>query len=215
MSISDAVRLARRRHQLADSDPALLVPAYQGRLAPLPAARRRSFARHLSREISEAFADPIPAGPPPPPPLEPAASRLAADACACCRGHCCSRGGEHAYLDSDTIRRLRREEPGLGRAAILARYRAALGSEAYEESCVFHVAGGCRLDRRLRSDLCNSFLCNDLKAAVRPPLPEGPVLLVAREGEEVRRVVVRRVVEHRMGEPPAAGPVPGPQPLRT
>jgi hypothetical protein len=192
MSLSEAIRLARRRHDLRETDPVVLLPAYQGRLAPLPAARRRSFTRYLAEAIAEAFADPVPAAPRTAPDLAPAQAQLAAAACACCRGHCCSRGGEHAYLDADTIRRLRRAEPGLTRAAILAGYRAALGREAYEGSCVFHGPAGCRLDRGLRSDLCNSFLCNELKVAVREPLPAGPSLLVARDGEQLRRVVLRR-----------------------
>ena len=188
MSLPEALRAARRRHGLAETAPTHLLPAYRGRIAPLPAARRRAFTRHLEAAIAEAFAEPT-LPPTPPPPLPADQEALAGACCACCRGHCCARGGEHAYLDADTIRRLRRAEPTLTRAAILARYRAALGPETYEASCVFHGVGGCRLDRASRSDLCNSFLCNDLKAALRHP---GPALLAAREEDELRRAVPYR-----------------------
>jgi hypothetical protein len=192
-AIPAAIAAARRRHGLAETDPALVLPAYQGRLARLPAARRRAFARHLADVISEAFA--APAAPPlrPEPSVTPGAAALAGAACGCCRGHCCSRGGEHAYLDADTIRRLRWVEPGLGRAAILARYRAALGPESYEGSCVFHGPAGCRLDRTLRSDLCNTFYCNELKRFLRAHAePPSRTVLLAHDGTQTRRAVVHR-----------------------
>ena len=193
MSLPEAIHAARRRHGLAGTDPVLVLPAYQGRLGPLPAARRRAFTRHLTEAIAEAFAEP--AAPPnrPEPPIAPALATLAGAACACCRGHCCSRGGEHAYVDADTIRRLRRAEPGLGRAAILARYRSMLGPESYEGSCVFHGPAGCRLDRALRSDLCNTFYCTEIKRFLRAH-PEAPsrTLLLAHDGAESRRAAVHR-----------------------
>ncbi len=191
MSLPEAIAAARRRHGLAETDPALVLPAYRGRCVPLPAKRRRAFNRHLSEAIAEAFAEP--AAPPvrPDPPITQALATLAGAACGCCRGQCCSRGGEHAYLDADTIRRLRRAEPGLGRAAILARYRAALGPESYEGSCVFHGPAGCRLDRTLRSDLCNTFYCTELKRFLRAH-PEAPArtLLLALDDGQTRRASV-------------------------
>ncbi len=200
MSFPETIHAARRRHGLSEADPVLVLPAYQGRLVPLPAARRRAFTRHLTEAIAEAVGDP--AAPPskPEPPLAPGLTTLAGAACACCRGHCCSRGGEHAYVDADTIRRLRRTEPDLGRAAILGRYRAALGPESYEGSCVFHGPSGCRLDRALRSDLCNTFYCTDLKRFLRvQPATPPRTLLLAHDGQQARRASV-----HRVGSAPVA-----------
>ncbi|MGH7041404.1 MAG: hypothetical protein ACREFY_04640 [Acetobacteraceae bacterium] len=205
MSLSEAIHAARRRHGLAGTDAALVLPAYQGRLAPLPRMRRRAFTRHLTEAIAEAVAAPATSPIRPEPPIAPGLAALAGAACACCRGHCCSRGGEHAYLDADTIRRLRRAEPGLGRAAILARYRAALGPESYEGSCVFHGPSGCRLDRALRSDLCNTFYCNDLKRFLRTH-PDAPphTLLLAHDGEQTRRTSVHRAASVPAPATPAA-----------
>lgn len=210
MSLPEALHAARRRHGLAGTDPALVLPAYQGRLGPLTAARRRAFTRHLSEAIAEAFAEPAAPPPRPAPPIGPAQVALAGAACACCRGHCCSRGGEHAYLDADTIRRLRRAEPELGRGAILARYRAMLGPESYEGSCVFHGPAGCRLDRALRSDLCNTFYCTEIKRFLLAH-PDAPprTLLLAHDGTEARRVAV-----HRAGRAPGAPAAEVRPPLR-
>ncbi len=194
MTLPEAIHAARRRHGLSAADPVVVLPAYRGRLPPLPSARRRAFTRHLAEAIAEAVG--APAAPPsrPEPPLASGLATLAGAACACCRGHCCARGGEHAYVDADTIRRVRRAEPGLGRAEILARYRAALGPEAYEGSCVFHGPSGCRLDRALRSDLCNTFYCTELKRFLRAqPATPPRTLLLAHDGEQARRASVHRI----------------------
>jgi hypothetical protein len=193
MSLPEAIHAARRRHGLSTAEPVLVLPAFQGRIVPLAASRRRAFTRHLTEAIADAVGEP--AAPPsrPEPPLAAGLTSLAGAACACCRGHCCSRGGEHAYIDADTIRRLRRDEPGLGRATIVARYRAALGPEGYAGSCVFHGPDGCRLGRALRSDLCNTFYCTDLKRFLRDqPTPPPRTLLLAHDGEQARRASVHR-----------------------
>jgi hypothetical protein len=171
----------------------LAVPAYGGQLAPLPTARRRAFAAHLRTIIAEAFANPAPrvrAALPRPVPL--AATEAA---CATCRGQCCSHGGEHAYLDEDTIRRVARTWPELGPRGIAARYRARVAKESFAGSCVFHGARGCRLSRELRSDLCNEFYCNALKLFIREHGTEIPARLriLAKSAEGVQRSVIVEV----------------------
>ena len=222
MSIAVAIRAARRRHGLGEDAPVLLVPAQRDRLAPLPAARRRAFTRHLSEAIAEAFAAPAPAAEPqrrtqaaepqlPTQTAEPRGTRdgiaaplvpLVRAACACCRGQCCTRGGEHAYLDADTIRRLRGTFPGIGAGAILARYRAALGGETYAGSCVFHGKEGCKLERALRTDLCNSFHCTPLAGFLRThdAGPPPHTLILAGDDEAIRRSAAHRA------ETPVAAP---------
>lgn len=213
MSIAVAIRAARRRHGLGEDAPVLLVPAQRDRLAPLPAARRRAFTRHLSEAIAEAFAAPAPAAEPQLriPAAEPRSTQdgiaaplvpLVRAACACCRGQCCTRGGEHAYLDADTIRRLRRASPGIGAGAILARYRAALGGETYAGSCVFHGKAGCKLERALRTDLCNSFHCTPLAGFLRThdAGPPPRTLILAGDDEAIRRSAAHRA------EAPVAAP---------
>jgi hypothetical protein len=170
--------------------PKLMVPAYGGHIEPLPAARRRAFATHLRKIIAEAFAEPAPR-------VRAASSNavpLAATQAACttCRGQCCSHGGEHAYLDGDTIRRAARERPGLGPRGIAALYRARLGKESFAGSCVFHGADGCQLPRELRSDLCNEFYCNALKVFVRDHTAAMPprLRIVAKSDQGVQRWMV-------------------------
>lgn len=162
----------------------LTVPAYRGRLAPLPRERRDAFDRHLKAIIDAALDErarltetkPVP-------PVSPALRNTARAACAACAGHCCSKGGDHAYLDDDTIRRLTRGRPELTRRRIRALYLRYLGEETFAGSCVFHGAGGCRLPRTLRADLCNAFYCNPLRRFLREHAGAPPQLRIeARRG---------------------------------
>jgi hypothetical protein len=174
----------------SDEVTELTVPAYGGQLAPLPAARRRAFAAHLRTIIAEAFADPAPrvrASE-----SEAVRSTATEAACAACRGQCCSHGGEHAYLDEDTIRRIARTWPELGPHGIAALYRARVAKESFAGSCVFHGARGCRLPRELRSDLCNEFYCNALKLFIRQrgvAIPQR-LRILAKSAEGVQRSLV-------------------------
>jgi hypothetical protein len=168
----------------------LTVPAYGGRLEPLPPERRRAFAAYLRKIIAEAFAEPAPR-------VRATSSNAVHSAateaaCAACRGQCCSHGGEHAYLDEDTIRRVARARPELGARGIAALYRARLAKESFAGSCVFHGAQGCRLPRELRSDLCNEFYCNALKLFVREHGSAVPLRLriLAKSAEVVQRSAV-------------------------
>jgi len=170
--------------------PKLMVPAYDGQVEPLPMTRRRAFAAHLRKIIAEAFAEPAPRVRPTSRNTAPLAATQAA--CATCRGQCCSHGGEHAYLDEDTIRRVVRERPRLGARGVAALYRARLGKESFAGSCVFHDAQGCRLPRELRSDLCNEFYCSALKVFVRDHAAAVPprLRIVAKSAAGVQRVMV-------------------------
>ena len=168
----------------------LTVPAYGGRIEPLSTARRRAFAAHLRKIITEAFAEPSPR-------VRASSSNAVLTeatqaACATCRGQCCSHGGEHAYLDEDTIRRVARARPELGAHSIAALYRARLARESFAGSCVFHGAQGCRLPRELRSDLCNEFYCNALKLFIREHGTTVPprLRILAKSADGVQRSVL-------------------------
>ena len=88
--------------------------------------------------------------------------------CATCRGACCTRGGTHAFLSADRLRRTASEN-GLADtgAALEALYTAHLPTTHYTDSCVFHGERGCTLPRVLRSDTCNRYLCGGLSALNR------------------------------------------------
>lgn len=152
----------------APPDTPLSVPAYRGQLAPLPSDRRKAFLSHLKSIIKEALLPPEKRRPARlTPPISPALLEVAAKACAVCSGHCCSKGGTHAYLDEDSIRAIMRNDPALTPRALINRYIAHLPANSFALSCVFHAAAGCTLPRNLRGQLCNSFYCTPLSRFFR------------------------------------------------
>lgn len=86
-----------------------------------------------------------------------------ADACAACRGHCCRKGGNDAYLDETAIRRAWARHPRLGRRALKQRYLEAIPERAFEDSCIYHAKDGCSLPRTLRAGVCEAYLCGPLE----------------------------------------------------
>ncbi len=179
----DALERERRATASEADAYVLTVPAYRGTLAPLPEARRKAFARHLKTIIDEAFDEPSrPVSEKARLSHPPALLRTAEAACAACSGHCCSKGGDHAYMDDDTIRRVTHGRPELTRRRIAALYLRYLGDESLAGSCVFHGAQGCRLPRTLRADLCNMFYCNPLRRFLRDQPNTQPVQIEARPG---------------------------------
>ena len=108
-------------------------------------------------------------------------------ACGLCRGSCCKGGGEHAYLDERTMARVRRARPELTAGAVIGLYVARVPASAYRDSCVFHGAEGCTLDRDLRSDVCNAYFCSGLgRFVTNPSAPDG-VVVIASEAGKTRR----------------------------
>src|SRR5206468_7485578 len=91
--------------------------------------------------------------------------RILASACARCQGHCCGKGGLHAfaYLSVDTLRRFMDDNPTLHPDEVLAAYLDHIGRATYQDSCVFHGPQGCTLSREMRADICNTFFCPGLK----------------------------------------------------
>lgn len=165
------------------------VPAYAGTLAQAARDRVRRLRRHLI-EAMRAERELKPRdGPAPREVREPAgfAAVVTDAACALCRGWCCGKGGEHAYLDGPSMARVRRARPDLDARAILRLYAKAAADPAYVNSCVFHGAQGCTLDRSLRSDLCNRYFCSGLAAFLRENAGADSVTLVAGSGTSTRR----------------------------
>lgn len=171
---------------------AVALPAYDGTLAPASRERIRRLRQHLVAAMREeralkpraraALKEVVPpAG---------RAAEVAAACCALCRGWCCSKGGEHAYLDERSMARVRRARPELDARAVLRLYTEAAADPAYAGSCVFHGAAGCTLERDLRSDLCNAYFCNGLAAALRQAEQGGEITLVAGAGPTQRRAGV-------------------------
>jgi len=96
-------------------------------------------------------------------------------ACGFCQGYCCQRGGEHAYLSVDTIRRYTSSNPGLSPGDVRDAYLAHVGQQSIEGSCIFHGPAGCRLPRDMRSDTCNRYYCGGLKDLQNGVSSEGRI----------------------------------------
>lgn len=183
----------------AEGATAVRIPRAELRLEPLPPERAAAYEDHLRERIAAATADGEDGG------EEwderklgwdPAqhdaifvqhpALRARSDAlCTACRGSCCSRGADHAYLRVETMRAALRAEPGLDGEGLLARYLDRLPAESVAGSCINQTAQGCALPRALRSETCNAFYCGPLRtfieAAEDSPDATGPVLAIVRD----------------------------------
>jgi hypothetical protein len=144
--------------------PVIVTPVNKRRLMPLPRSRRYRFTRRLLDLIKAALqsspqtsllnqgADKIPAS----------ALPILVNACANCRGHCCLRGGTHAYLDLSTIHRYGARHPEADFRQIIEAYCRLLPGAIYEGSCVFHSSTGCTLPGDMRSNTCLNTVCGGL-----------------------------------------------------
>ncbi len=155
--------------------PLAIVPLQERPLAAVPAAMQQRFLARLAERIERAFsanaavpqADLTDLS-------EPAqTSALLGQGCALCRGACCTRGSDHAFLGEDSLARVRIENPSLDADALLAAYVAHLPVEHYAESCVYHGATGCALPLLLRSTTCNRYRCGGLTELARALQPSA------------------------------------------
>jgi hypothetical protein len=144
--------------------PLVVLPAASQVLEEPSLDRRHRYREHVVGIIAAAFADggdvtapthdeSSPADPVP----------LAERFCALCRGGCCSMGGESAYLNVATIRRLMRLRPDLSPDRMSAEYLDRVRMKTVAGSCINHTPTGCGLPRELRSETCNAFYCKELR----------------------------------------------------
>ena len=129
----------------------------------------------------------------------PAMTAVLGRSCATCRGECCTAGGDHAFLREDSIERVRREQPSLDAAAMVAQYADHLPARHYRGSCVYHGLDGCHLPRDLRSNLCNRYVCGGL-TQLRNALSgdESPAAFVAAaDSAHLRRMALVDASETR------------------
>lgn len=188
-----ALRAVAIEAKLTDNEPdgtrIVSVPLSDKPLAPVPRARIRNLRMHLVESLRamramkhpERNASPVRAEP------DGLAGLVARTACGLCRGSCCKGGGEHAYLDEHTMARVRQARPELEAGAIIGLYVACVPRVAYRDSCVFHGAEGCTLDRTLRSDICNNYFCSALGRFVTNPQAPAGIVVVARSDGKMRR----------------------------
>jgi len=112
--------------------------------------------------------------------------------CAQCRGHCCREGGDHGYLTAQTMARVRSLPPE--GTSVLDHYMSFVPSRSYKDSCIFHTARGCALDRELRSDTCIRYLCRPLRDVGKNSgdFIDRPSILVFEVERRWQRVFIAR-----------------------
>jgi hypothetical protein len=180
----------RRRSLTVDDDSlSVMVPRSDRALVPTSTARVRRLRKHLVEMLREAKA--LKKAPSPYPP-EPTgfAARVARAACSLCRGWCCQNGGDDAFLDDQTMARVRRDRPQLDARALLRIYVARVPVLAYQDSCISHGKRGCTLDQSLRADICNGYFCRGLGAYVTSGETRTPTTVIAGKGDMIRTSTV-------------------------
>jgi hypothetical protein len=140
------------------------LPGFDRPLRAVGPARRRIFAAFLEeliRDISRPRAKAANT-----PKQIPQATTFA-DACKACRGHCCSKGGNDAYLDENAIQQAWARHPHLSKRGLMRRYLDAIPAKAFADSCIFHAKDGCSLPRSLRAPISEAYLCGPLSRLMK------------------------------------------------
>ena len=135
------------------------LPGFDRPLRPVGAKRRRIFAAFLEGLIGEVSRPRKNAAERPT--KKPEATTFAG-ACAACRGHCCSKGGNDAYLDERAIAQAWTRHPRLSKRGLMRLYLDAIPKKAFANSCIFHAERGCSLPRSLRAPISEAYLCGPL-----------------------------------------------------
>ncbi len=174
--------MARRVPYPDDEALPVIVPRNDRALVPTSPERIRRLREHLVRLcISMRHAEPpsmVRAGP------DGFAARVASAACSLCRGWCCRGGADDAFLDEATLARL---SPGLVSAVeAIEMYVERVPNVGYQDSCIFHGANGCTLDRSMRSDVCNAYYCAGLHSFISAVEERGPTVVISGELDHMR-----------------------------
>jgi len=136
------------------------LPGFDRPLRPVGAKRRRIFAAFLQGLMAEVSSPRARAGEAPKQKPE---ATMFPDACRACRGHCCAKGGNDAYLDENAIRQAWARHPRLSRRGLMQLYLDAIPDKAFADSCIFHAEQGCSLPRSLRAPVSGAYLCGPLE----------------------------------------------------
>jgi hypothetical protein len=156
----------------------VVIPSGHHQQVPLPLERIENYRKHLEKVIAEAmtyasvdeaphdnnkdayeklqqqeqlFAD------------QPRLKEVSDAFCMLCKGGCCARGQEHAYLSASHMRRLMDQDPAWSPESLLLAYMSALAQTSSDNACINQGPAGCVLPRELRSSTCNQFYCSAVK----------------------------------------------------
>jgi hypothetical protein len=92
-------------------------------------------------------------------PSESRVDEITLAACSLCRGRCCTRGGNRAYLTANTLTNFAKEGGITNAEQLIEEYLGRVPPRTFQDSCIFHGETGCGLPRAMRSSTCNSYLC--------------------------------------------------------
>lgn len=104
--------------------------------------------------------------------------------CMLCKGGCCSRGEDHAYLSASHMRRVLDQQPELTAEQLVDQYLGYLGDASIANACINQTSQGCALPRALRSSTCNQFHCGSItkyQNKIHSDDDVEPVVVVQRE----------------------------------
>jgi hypothetical protein len=151
------------------------LPGCDRPLTAVEPARRQALAAHLEKVVTDVGFAAIdrPAGT--------KTTQSAPDflsACSACRGHCCQKGGNDAYLDFESVGLAWGRFPHLSKDELVAAYLAAVPARSFADSCIFHAEHGCNLPETMRSPVCGAYLCGPLlelqtSLSGKPPAASG------------------------------------------
>jgi hypothetical protein len=115
-------------------------------------------------------------------------------ACGVCWGACCSYGGNAAFINGATVRRLRNARPELTDAEIVEHYVNAIPELTVESSCILHGQQGCALPREQRSSICNDFWCRPVKdwqrKEVKREAARPVAMMIVHDDRVIRSAIV-------------------------
>jgi hypothetical protein len=151
------------------------LPGCDRLLTAVEPARRQALAAHLENVVADASFAAIDA------PHATNATQNSPDfraACSACRGHCCQKGGNDAYLDFESVGLAWGRFPHLSKEELVSAYLGAVPARSFAGSCIFHAEHGCNLPETMRSPVCAAYLCAPLlqlktSLAGQPPAPSG------------------------------------------
>ena len=142
------------------------LPGFDAPLVAVAPERRDALGRLVRELIADLKAKTPASRAKQPEPLAPEDARNVATACALCRGFCCSKAGDAAYLNPVTMGRVWRAQAHLTEDQLVSAYVDAVPDLAFEGSCIFHAADGCNLPPPMRSNVCHAYLCTPLRNAL-------------------------------------------------
>lgn len=145
-----------------------LLPDNNNLVTTLPEERKEGFLTHLKALFNDVkadeknnrriYADELEK------PLSSVESTLLGNACATCKGYCCTWGGaHHAFQDYPSLQHyLSAQDADITEEELVETYRRYIPAQSYRNACVFQGDRGCTLPGDMRSFTCNNYRCSSL-----------------------------------------------------